>query len=67
MAKAWWQSKTIWTAGLTVAAGVLSWILGQEWIAEHPQLVSVLLAALGISNAILRIVTGRPVEFGGRS
>lgn len=66
MAKPWWMSKTLWTALLTVAVGVLSWILGQEWIADHPQLVSVLLAGLGIVNAILRIVTGKPVEFGGR-
>ncbi len=63
-AKPWWLSKTIWIAVLQIVSGVLASILAQEWVASHPQAVGVLIAIVGIINAVLRSITTKPISLG---
>lgn len=62
--KPWWQSKTLWIAVLQIVAGVLGAILGQEWIAGHPQATSVIVVIVGVLNAVLRSITSKPLKLG---
>ncbi len=59
--KPWYTSKTTWVAILTTLAGVIGSVMGQEWIKDHPDVVSYLTVALGILMAILRGITSKPI------
>lgn len=55
------KSKTLIVNGLTVAAGTLAYWQGNEVIASNPKLVAAVVAALGVVNVALRLVTFLPV------
>lgn len=55
------ESKTLWVAFLTAAAGLIGALQGSEWIAAHPQLVAVLAVVLGGVNFALRLVTSEEI------
>ena len=60
--KTLWQSKTFWANVLTTFIGILGVVAGQEWIAEHPTLVSVIVTVTGVLNVLLRTVTSQPID-----
>lgn len=62
--KPWWLSKTLWVSILTTVAGVIGVLLGQEWIQDHPQIVSVATIILGLVNAFLRAITDTKLAAG---
>lgn len=55
------KSKTIIVNVLTVAVGIGGYLAGNDVIAQHPEMVSGLLAVTGVVNVILRFVTTIPV------
>ena len=57
MTKNWWQSKTIWVNGITLLIALGTAAMGQDFIKDHPAIVSGIVAALGFLNVILRFVT----------
>lgn len=50
------KSKTFWLNGLTVLAGVLTYLVDQS-IFTNPDVVAAIVVAQGIANVILRTVT----------
>ena len=62
MAKRWWESKTIWANALTTAVGVIGVVMGSDWIAEYPQVASILVMVVGVLNVVLRTITDKPVK-----
>jgi hypothetical protein len=53
----WYHSKTLWINGLALAATLVQGITGTAWITPEYQV-----AALGVVNVILRIVTKTGLE-----
>lgn len=58
-------SKTFWVNFLAFLVAVLGLLQGQTWIADHPQIVSIVAMAIGALNIVLRWLTDRPVVFVG--
>lgn len=56
------KSKTIIVNTLTVIVGTLGFWAGNDVIAQHPEAVSALVAAVGALNVVLRLVTAIPVS-----
>ena len=56
------KSKTIIVNSLTVVVGTLGYLAGNEVIAQHPEVVSALVAAVGALNVFLRLVTSIPIS-----
>lgn len=56
------KSKTIIVNVLTVMVGTLGYVAGHEVIVEYPQAVSALVAATGVLNVVLRLVTSVPIS-----
>jgi len=61
--KLWYLSKLNWVGMLTFVSGLLAWLIGQDLIADHPQLVSALTMLLGFIVFVLRTITKQPVTF----
>jgi hypothetical protein len=59
--KSWWQSKTIWVNAITAAAATLTVLAGQQIVADHPAIASVIVAVIGGLNIALRIITVLPI------
>lgn len=55
------KSKTLWVNMLVLVAGVLGYMQGHDVIAEYPQIVAVMAAAVGALNIALRFVTSKPI------
>lgn len=64
--KPWWESKTHWINGLTVAAIVLSFVIDMQMTDGLPFNLDPrwITLGLGIVNIILRSVTNQPVTLG---
>jgi len=62
MVKKWYLSKTLWVNLLTLLAGLLGYLLGQDLVQEYPALVSVFVAIQGFVNIILRLVTSKAIQ-----
>jgi hypothetical protein len=56
------KSKTIIVNTLAVVAGTMTYLSGNEVIAQNPEIVAGLVTALGVVNVILRLVTKIPVS-----
>lgn len=56
------QSRLIWVGVLTTLASTLGFLQGQEYIAQYPQIVAGLGAAVGILTVVLRLMTTKPIE-----
>ncbi len=54
--KAWFTSKTVWVAILTVAGGIVEYLVGL------PIGVSIGTVLLGIINILLRFSTNQPIK-----
>lgn len=59
--KSWWQSKTIWINAITAATATLTVLGGQQIVTDHPAIAAGLVAALGVLNVALRIITVLPI------
>lgn len=59
--KTWWQSKTIWLGIATGAISFLTWLAGEPYITEHPQVVSYIGASIAVITIWLRIQTTQPL------
>ena len=62
MSKKWWQSRTMWVNLLTLSAGVVGYVAGQDWIKDQASLVAVLVAVQGGLNVLLRLVTFKAIK-----
>jgi len=62
MEKTAWTSKMIWVNSITLVAGVIGFIAGHELIADNTALVSLLIAAQGAVNVVLRFLTYLPLK-----
>jgi hypothetical protein len=60
--KSWWQSKTIWINAITAATATLTVLGGQQIVTDHPAIAAGLVAALGVLNVALRLITCLPVQ-----
>lgn len=59
--KSWWQSKTIWINAITAATATLTALGGQQIVQEYPKASAAIVAALGVLNVALRIITVLPI------
>lgn len=59
--KKFWKSKTFWVNALTAVAGVAAYFQS-EVVADNPEVVGGIGAAIGIINVILRFMTKEPVS-----
>jgi hypothetical protein len=60
--KSWWKSKTIWINAISAGIATLTALGGQAIVTDHPAIAAGLVAALGVLNVILRVITYLPVE-----
>jgi 3-oxoacyl-ACP reductase-like protein len=56
-----WKSKTIWVNALTLCAGVVGYLVGDDLIKDNESLLALLIAVQGGVNVILRFVTTKPI------
>ena len=56
------KSKTIIVNTLVVVAGTMTYLSGNEVIAQNPDIVAALVTAIGVINVALRFVTKIPVS-----
>jgi len=59
--KSWWQSKTIWLGIATGVISFLTWLTGEPYIANNPQVVSYIGAAIAVITIWLRTQTTQPL------
>lgn len=62
MGKSLYSSKTIWANLLTLVAGVVGYVVGQEFIQDNASLMAILIAIQGAVNIVLRFVTTVPIK-----
>lgn len=58
------QSKTQWVAILTFLVGLLTYLKGDEFVSQNPEIVSYIGMALGVVIFILRLLTNQPINVG---
>jgi len=59
--KPWYLSKTVWVNLVSTTLGVMAYLSGSDLVSQNPGLVAALVAAQGVLNVILRLVTIVPV------
>lgn len=59
--KKWFQSKTVWLGLLTMILSLLTFLQGESWIQQYPNIVSGIGTAIGALTVILRFVTTKPI------
>jgi hypothetical protein len=62
VSKPWFLSKTVWVNLISTTLGVMAYLSGGSFISGNPGLVAALVAAQGVLNVILRLVTAVPVS-----
>lgn len=62
MTKSKWRSKTFWVNVATAAVGMITYLVGQDLIADNASLVAMLIAIQGAVNVGLRFVTTQPIK-----
>ena len=60
--KRWYQSKTVWVNLLTLLAGTVAYVAGNELVADNASFVAALVALQGGVNVVLRLVTSTSIE-----
>lgn len=60
--KRWFQSKTVWLGILTLILSILTFIQGEEWISQYPQVVAIIGTVIGVLTIILRFFTHKSME-----
>ena len=55
--KPWYRSKTVWVSILTSLSGLLAFLMGEDVISQHPQVVAVLTTMVGSVHLVLRLLT----------
>lgn len=65
--KPFWQSKTMWVNGLTIAAMILAFVVDTQTAGGLPLDIDArwLVLTLGVVNIVLRSVTSKGVTGGG--
>lgn len=62
MKKSKWRSKTFWINSATMVVGVITYLVGQDLVADNASLVAMLIAVQGAVNVGLRFVTSQPIK-----
>ena len=62
VSKPWYQSRTVWVNVLTALVAMLGALSGSEWIAAHPEWVSVIALVVSLLNVALRFATTEGVR-----
>jgi len=60
--KKWFQSKTVIVNLLTLCAGVVGYLVGDDLIKDNESLLALLIAVQGGVNVILRFITTKPIK-----
>ena len=58
-------SRTVWVNILSLVLALIGVAVGHEWVAENPQVVSVLVAVQSFINIALRFLTVNPIHVVG--
>lgn len=56
------KSKSFWLGMVTFTVSTLTYLQGTELIANHPDVVAGIGAAIGVAQIVLRLMTGTPVS-----
>lgn len=56
------KSKTLILGWLTFVVGLLSFLVSDQWIAQYPQAVAIMLTVLGVLQAVVRLITKLPLS-----
>lgn len=56
------QSKTLWFSLATIAGGILTAIAGSDILSDQPELAGILIAFVGLINAVLRLITRERIK-----
>lgn len=59
--KKWYASKMMWVNLLTVTAGMVGYLSGNEVIQNNPGVIAALVAVQGVVNVVLRLVTKKSI------
>ena len=59
--KKWYLSKTEWFNVVTLAAGLVATVQGNEWVMANPRVSAAVLSAAAVVNILLRLVTNKKV------
>lgn len=55
------KSKTIWINIVGLAAGIVAYAAGSEYMADYTTLLPILVAVQGGLNIVLRFLTSKPI------
>jgi len=64
MSKSIQSSKTFWVNLLVVVAAAITGMMGSDVVAQNPEVLSYMVAAIGGVNIVLRFFTNSPVYAG---
>lgn len=62
MSKPLWTSRLFWVGLLGTLSSFLTWLVGQEWVAAHPDWVTGIGMLSGLVVILLRTLTTQPVH-----
>lgn len=62
MTKSKWRSKTFWVNTATMVVGAITYLVGQDLVADNASLVAILIAIQGAVNVGLRFWTTEPIK-----
>ena len=62
MTKSIFKSKTYWVNAITLAAGLVTCVVGSDMIADYPQVIAIMVALQGAINIALRFVTSTAIK-----
>lgn len=63
--KKWIKSKRLWTGVIALITGLSLILTGEKTLEE--QLPTLILTGIGLAQFIVALVSGKPVEFGGKT
>lgn len=60
--KRFYESKTVWLGVATAALSILTFLQGEDWIKEYPQVVAGIGTVVGVLTIVVRYFTSASME-----